>query len=86
MLGNSQELALIGDKVELEIFRQILNETYRPNLVVAAGPGTDSTSVPLLQGRGKIDGEAAAYLCQRFSCSRPVTTAVELAELLTAGD
>jgi uncharacterized protein YyaL (SSP411 family) len=29
-----------------------------------------------------VDGRAAAYVCERFSCLRPVTEATELAALL----
>jgi uncharacterized protein YyaL (SSP411 family) len=83
MLGDAQELALIGEPAELEKFRHWVNETYRPHLVVAAGSGGDSSAVPLLQGRAKVDGKAAAYLCRRFSCSAPVTTAAELAALIS---
>jgi uncharacterized protein YyaL (SSP411 family) len=83
MLGEVQELALIGEPAELEEFRHWVNKTYRPHLVVAAGPAGDSSTVPLLQDRGRVDGKAAAYLCRRFSCSAPVTTAAELAALIS---
>ncbi|MDZ4731031.1 MAG: thioredoxin domain-containing protein [Xanthomonadales bacterium] len=86
MLGTPQELALIGDAKGLEEFKQLLNSSYRPNLGVAAGAEQSCGRIPLLAGRPMVNGKAAAYLCQQFSCSRPVTTAVELAALLTAGD
>lgn len=82
MLGEAQELALIGEPAELEDFRHWVNETYRPHLVVAAAPAGDSSAVPLLQGRGRVDGKAAAYLCRRFSCSAPVTSVAGLATLM----
>jgi uncharacterized protein YyaL (SSP411 family) len=38
--------------------------------------------VPLLDVRGPVDGHAAAYVCERFACQRPVTEPDELAALL----
>ncbi|MGW3363573.1 thioredoxin domain-containing protein [Streptosporangium canum] len=44
-----------------------------PGLVVALGePG--SAEVPLLEGRGLLDGAPAAYVCRGFTCRIPVTT------------
>jgi hypothetical protein len=47
--------------------------------VVAGGP---ADGVPLLAGREPVDGRAAAYVCEHFSCLRPVTEPDELAALL----
>jgi uncharacterized protein YyaL (SSP411 family) len=47
--------------------------------VLAAG---ESGEVPLLEGRDPVDGRPAAYVCERFSCQRPVTEPEELAALL----
>jgi hypothetical protein len=38
--------------------------------------------VPLLEGRTPVDGRAAAYVCENFTCQRPVTEPEELAALL----
>ena len=43
-----------------------------PGAVLALGNGTDAP-VPLLAGRGLIDGGAAAYVCRHFTCRLPVT-------------
>ncbi len=47
-------------------------------VVVAGGPGEDA--VPLLSGRGLVDGRAAAYVCRQLACRRPVTRPEDLRE------
>ena len=51
-------------------------ERAAPTDVIAFGPADD---VPLLAGRGLVDGQAAVYLCERFACRLPVTDPHELA-------
>jgi hypothetical protein len=38
--------------------------------------------VPLLEGRGLVDGAPAAYVCRQFTCLAPVTTSGQLREAL----
>jgi len=45
---------------------------YLPNRVLAVGR-TAETSVPLLKERPPKDGQATAYVCERFVCAAPVT-------------
>jgi uncharacterized protein YyaL (SSP411 family) len=79
MLHRPRELALLGPLEALEGMRAVVNENYRPNLVVAAG---EQGEIPLLAGREAKAGLATAYLCERFSCQAPVTDAAELRQLL----
>jgi uncharacterized protein YyaL (SSP411 family) len=46
-----------------------------PNAVVAFGPADD---VPLLAGKGLVEGQPAVYVCERFACRAPVTDADQL--------
>jgi uncharacterized protein YyaL (SSP411 family) len=72
-----KEVALAGpDAAALE---RVVRTGFRPHTVLAGGaPG----AVPLLEGREPVGGRAAAYVCERFACRRPVTEPAELEELL----
>ncbi len=82
MLGRPRELALVGPLQELADLRAVVNETYRPNLVVAAGVSEDGGKMPLLAGRSMMTGLPTAYLCEGFSCQAPLTDPAELRTLL----
>jgi uncharacterized protein YyaL (SSP411 family) len=63
-----REIAVIGSPDD-PVAKAAL-EPYDPNAVVAFGPSDD---VPLLQGKGLVDGKPAVYVCERFACQQPVT-------------
>ena len=44
--------------------------------MVAFGPAEE---VPLLAGKGLVDGKPAVYVCERFACRAPVTDPAGLA-------
>ncbi len=79
-LATVREIALVGEGTEL--LERVVRRTFRPHIVLAGGPPGD---VPLLAGRQPVDGRAAAYVCERFACRRPITGAAEL-EALLSGD
>lgn len=54
---------------------------YRPNQVVAVG--SDASTIPLLRGRTRQSGHAAAYVCRNFICERPVTEPRQLTNQLS---
>jgi uncharacterized protein YyaL (SSP411 family) len=72
-LSPPRELAIAGD-VRSDVARAAL-EGFDPTTVVAVGPSED---VPLLHGKGLVDGRPAVYVCERFACRAPVTRAAEL--------
>jgi uncharacterized protein len=81
-LARTQEVALVGaDRSALE---RLVRAQFRPHLVLAGGDGEDAAGVPLLEGRTPVDGRAAAYVCERFTCQRPVCEPDELRALLGA--
>ena len=63
-----RELALVGPP-DAEVIRAAL-EPFDPNAVAAFGPSDD---VPLLQGKGYVDGRPAVYVCENFACQAPLT-------------
>ncbi len=73
-LSSPRELAIVGP-VDSEVARAAL-APFRPTTVVAVGPSED---VPLLAGKGLVDGRPAVYVCERFACRAPVTEPSDLA-------
>jgi uncharacterized protein YyaL (SSP411 family) len=79
-LGPVREVALVGE--DTGALQRVVRAALRPHVVLAGGDGADDGGVPLLRGRTPVDGRAAAYVCERFACLRPVTEAAELEALL----
>jgi hypothetical protein len=67
-LSPPREIAVIGPP-DAPVARAAL-AGFEPNTVVAFGPGD---GVPLLEGKGLVDGKPAVYVCERFACRAPVT-------------
>jgi uncharacterized protein YyaL (SSP411 family) len=68
--ASTREVALVGG--DLSALEGVVRATFRPNVVVAAGPA-GATEPPLLDARTEIGGEPAAYVCEGFTCNLPVT-------------
>jgi len=79
-LAPVREIALVG--ADTRALQRIVRSAFRPHVVLAGGDGSDDGDMPLLAGRSPLDGRAAAYVCERFTCGRPVTEPGELAALL----
>src|SRR3954454_15310918 len=75
-LGPVREVALAGGDVAP--LARVVRGAFLPYVVLAGGDGP----VPLLEGRSPVDGQAAAYVCEHFTCQLPVTSAEELAAAL----
>ncbi len=81
-----REIAIVGrpDDPATTALRAVVDARYAPTEVVVIASPDDPlfATVPLLSGRHLVDGAPAAYVCERFSCRRPVTDAAELATIL----
>lgn len=85
-LAPPQEVAVIGplEREDTQTLLKTLFKPYRPNQVVAATPENNTAGHPeLVEARPARNGQATAYVCQRFVCKQPLTTVVELEEQLT---
>jgi uncharacterized protein YyaL (SSP411 family) len=67
-LSPPREIAVIGS-TDAPVVRRVLAD-WDPRAVVAYGPADD---VPLLAGKGRVDGRPTVYVCERFACSAPLT-------------
>jgi uncharacterized protein len=86
-LSTPKEIAVIGESGASDT-RALLREVwkrYLPNKVVAQlseGDAHAAELVPLLRERPMVEGHATAYVCESYTCQRPVTSAEELAAQL----
>ncbi|HEY3069547.1 MAG TPA: thioredoxin domain-containing protein [Gaiellaceae bacterium] len=69
-----REVAVVGASVKL---RRAALERFSPSTVYAFSD-EPTEAVPLLAGKGLVDGRATAYVCESFACQAPLTTPEEL--------
>ncbi len=91
LLAGPVQVAVVGaddDPARHALHRAAL-ASPSPGAVVVAGTATDNgadvpstSAVPLLEGRGLVQGRPAAYACRGFVCQRPVTDPNNLASMM----
>ncbi|KAB2960104.1 MAG: DUF255 domain-containing protein [Candidatus Methylomirabilis oxygeniifera] len=88
LLEGPVELCLIGNPAEAgcEALRREVGRHFIPNRIIAHHDPTKGNppELPLLRGKGLVDGRAALYLCRNFTCQAPITDPAQVAELLGA--
>jgi hypothetical protein len=86
LLEGPVELALIGARggPDLEALRRELGRHYLPNRIVEHGdPRAGDAGLPLLAGKGLVEGRAVLYVCRDFACRAPITDPARVAEGLS---
>ncbi|HEU5392602.1 MAG TPA: thioredoxin domain-containing protein [Streptosporangiaceae bacterium] len=84
ILAGPPEIAVVGgaDDDRTRALHQTALRAAPPGAVLALGDGRQpldaAEGVPLLGGRGLVDGAPAAYVCRQFTCQAPVTTPEQL--------
>ena len=82
-LATSQEIVVVGTRGEAmtESLLSTVHRRYLPNhtvlVVESAHPGEES-DLPLAIGKTSVNGKPTAYVCQRQTCSPPVTDTHQL--------
>ena len=85
VLAHPREVSIVGDAeaADTQALLDVCVAGYRPHQIIALGePGGGPATVPILEGRGLVDGRATAYVCVDFVCQRPVAEPEELVELI----
>ncbi|MFP4501892.1 MAG: thioredoxin domain-containing protein [Candidatus Hydrogenedentota bacterium] len=90
-LDTPKEIVIAGDPAApaTRALLRAVHGAFVPNRVIAlrppdAGPGIEQR-VPLLQGRARVNGQPAAYVCENRTCKAPVTSAEALTQVLSQG-
>jgi uncharacterized protein YyaL (SSP411 family) len=84
LLAPRREIAIVGapDDDATQALLRTVRKRYLPHTVLALKHPDEESDLPLLAGRGLVDGKPAAYVCENYACMLPVTTPEELAALL----
>ena len=90
LLYPPKEIAIAGDRDSegVKALLRVIQNEFLPNKILAyIDPAQENAKaigkkVPLLAGKGLVDGLPAAYVCKDFACKLPVTTPEALSEQL----
>jgi uncharacterized protein YyaL (SSP411 family) len=88
-LGPTQEVIIAGsgDAGQAKALMDEVRRHFLPSAVLMLRlPGREGEPLtkvaPFVAALGPVEGRAAAYVCENYTCRRPVTTAAEFAEIL----
>ena len=64
---------------------------FLPNRLIghidpAAPPRPEELPLPLVESKGLVEGKPALYICRNYTCQRPISDPVEVADALAAGE
>ena len=88
-LTKPKQIVIAGDRGAMDA-RDLLDEVhkhYLPHTVVLLADGVEGQKylgqkLPELETMKPVEGKAAAYVCENFTCKAPVTAVVDLRNLL----
>ncbi len=86
-IGPVREIVIMGQKDDpsAQSMLETVYQQYLPNKVVAFSDPAESKKemkLPLLEGKGLVNGKATAYVCQSYVCMAPVISPMELEKVL----
>jgi uncharacterized protein YyaL (SSP411 family) len=86
-LTTPQEIVVVGTRgdTKTEALLSTIHRRYLPNrmvLVTGVFPRAGESGLPLAEGKMSVNGQPTAYICQRQTCSSPVTESQQLELLL----
>ncbi len=88
LLQSPLEVVLVGTPGEpgYEALRRALGERFLPNAIFAHVDPAQSAAakLPLTEGKALLNGKAALYVCQNFTCSAPIVDPADLEAALKA--
>ncbi len=89
LLSGPAEIAIVGPRADQRTTALHAMALYAapPGAVIALGDAdgqTGASAIPLLAGRGLVDGRPAAYVCKNLACRLPVTEPEQLRAELDA--
>jgi uncharacterized protein YyaL (SSP411 family) len=89
LLSEPRQIVIAGDRgaTDTKALVQTVHSRFLPNrilLLIDSEEGREALAAgaPAVTAMTKVNGRAAAYVCQNYTCQLPVTEAGQLAELL----
>jgi hypothetical protein len=84
-VGPLREVAILGPNPGRQALADELWKTFRPRTIGAVSKHPLPAGAPtLLDDRSLLEGQATAYVCQKFNCRRPLNDPQEFNEELSA--
>jgi len=87
-LRPTREIAVAADSDETRQLLEMIHARFFPNKILALAPPDAAAAekaadrVPLLQDKTMLSGKTTVYVCENFTCKRPVSDAGDLKQLL----
>jgi uncharacterized protein YyaL (SSP411 family) len=83
-LAGPKEIVIVGPRSHslTEAMLATVYQRYIPNRVVWAGETSSTGDLPLVRGKGRIDGRPTGYVCHQQTCSPPATDSHQLEAML----